>query len=140
MQRAVSGHKILIVDDEQNITDTLTIIFNQCGYETRSAYSAEQAIDIIAEWQPDLALLDVMLPHMNGIDFAIVLQANYPACRILLFSGQPDSSELAEQATRKGHVFNILSKPIHPSFLLDMAANLLFDCPAPVPPKPQSLC
>jgi CheY-like chemotaxis protein len=131
MQSDFSGHKVLIVDDERSITDTLTLIFSQSGYQTRCAYSAEQAVEVIAQWQPDLAVLDVMLPRMTGIDFAIALQANYPACRILLLSGQPDTSDLAEQAIRKGHIFNILPKPIHPSLLLDKVANLLLAPPAP---------
>jgi DNA-binding response OmpR family regulator len=77
-------NKILIVDDERTIADTLAVIFSQSGYETRAAYSSEQALEIIAEWLPDLAIIDVVLPLMNGIDLAILLRAQCPTCRLLL--------------------------------------------------------
>jgi FixJ family two-component response regulator len=73
--------------------------------------------------------MDVMLPQMNGIDLAIVLKANYPGCRVILFSGQPDTSRLLDEALKKGHRFDILAKPIHPGFILDTVSNL-FASPA----------
>jgi CheY-like chemotaxis protein len=60
--------KILIVDDEVSIADTLGAIFSNQGYETRVAYSAEQSIEIIAQWKPELAITDVVLPVMSGIE------------------------------------------------------------------------
>jgi CheY-like chemotaxis protein len=120
-----ASYKVLIIDDEKPVSDTLALIFSTRGYETRVAYSAEKAVEIIAEWKPDLAIIDVVLPQMNGIDLAIVLRANYPSCRLLLFSGEPSTTEIAEQAARKGHVFEILAKPLHPVFLLDAVASLL---------------
>jgi DNA-binding NtrC family response regulator len=117
--------KILIIDDEVAIADTLGAIFSIRGYAVKTAYAAESAIEIIAEWEPDLAIVDVMLPMMNGIDFSIVLKSNYPACNVLLFSGQPDSGCLLEQALKKGHSFEILAKPLHPSFILDKVERLL---------------
>jgi len=52
----------------------------------------KKAIDVIAGWEPDVAIVDVMLPVMNGFDFSIILKANYPACRLMLFSGEPDTA------------------------------------------------
>ena len=56
------SRKVLVVDDEETTAKTLALIFGNRGYQTRAAYSAEEAIDVIAEWQPDVALLDVNLP------------------------------------------------------------------------------
>jgi len=111
---------VLVIDDEASVADTLGAIFLTRGYKVQVAYSAEDAIEIIAKWQPDLAIVDVMLPHMNGIDFSIVLRVNYPDCRILLFSGQPDTGAILEEALKKGHSFEVLAKPIHPTVILDM--------------------
>lgn len=119
------GHRILIVDDEINIAETLELIFRGRGYEVRSALSAEQAIEMVAAWQPDLAIVDVMLPQMNGIDFGNTLKANYPNCQVLLISGHPRTSELLEMAYSKGNNFDILAKPLHPAVILDIVANLL---------------
>jgi CheY-like chemotaxis protein len=123
------NRKILIVDDEQTTSDTLTLIFSEHGYQAKAAYSAEDAIGVIAEWQPDLALLDVNLPSMNGIDLAIALKTSAPDCRVLLFSGYPNTEDLLSAAAEAGHVFEIISKPVHPTFLLNAIDNSLSDVP-----------
>jgi CheY-like chemotaxis protein len=119
------GRRVLIVDDERATSETLTAIFRKHGYQARASYSAEEAIDVIAEWQPNLALLDVNLPNMNGIDLAIALRTSHPNCRVLLFSGYPDTGDLLKAAIQAGHVFEIISKPVHPTVLLDAVANSL---------------
>lgn len=116
---------VLIVDDDQAIADTLAVIFRMHGYDARVAYSAEAAIESIASCVPDLALLDVNLPGMNGIDLAIVLKDNHPECHLLLISGHASTRGLMEEAARKGHVFDILTKPIHPTFILERVKGLL---------------
>src|SRR5690348_798751 len=86
--------RILIVDDELAIADTLQMIFQLQHYDARVAYTAERAVELIAQWQPELAILDVILPEMNGIDLAIVIKANYPKCHVILFSGHMNTSML----------------------------------------------
>ena len=66
-------HRVLIVDDEL-VCDTLLAVFTNSGYEARTAISAESAIEVVAQWEPHLALLDVDLPQMNGIDLAVALK------------------------------------------------------------------
>jgi len=135
MPGGMGGDKVLIVDDEVTIADTLAMIFKAQRYEVRVAYSAEDAIETIATWQPDLAILDVVLPNMNGIDLAITTKINYPSCRVLLFSGNSNTGELLEQAARKGHTFEILAKPVHPELMLETASQLLLDGHVQEPPK-----
>lgn len=120
-----NSRRILIVDDEIAIADTLALIFRSQHYDARVAYSAERAIETIAEWRPDLAILDVILPEMNGIDLAIVLKANYPVCHVLLFSGHANTTMLLEEAGKKGHQFEVLAKPVHPNLMLERASALL---------------
>ncbi|MGB6690496.1 MAG: response regulator [Terracidiphilus sp.] len=119
------SRKILIVDDEVKVAETLDLIFSTRGYEVQVAYSAEEAIEILAEWKPELAIVDVMLPRMNGIDFGIALKSNYPDCVLLLLSGHPGTGDLLEGARERGHSFDILAKPLHPAFILDTVSNLL---------------
>ena len=125
MPKPKNNRRILIVDDERAIADTLALIFKTQHYEARTAYSAECAIEILAEWRPDLAVLDVILPEMNGIDLAIVIKANYPSCHVLLFSGHANTALLLEEAGRKGHQFEVLPKPVHPNLMLERASDLL---------------
>ncbi len=59
---------ILIVDDDENIADIIKIYLENSGYSTRLSYDGKEAVSVFADYKPDLVLLDVMLPHMDGID------------------------------------------------------------------------
>jgi DNA-binding NtrC family response regulator len=115
----------LIVDDERVIADTLSMIFLTNGYEARAAYSAEQATEIMVGWLPDLVIVDVILPEMNGVELAVVLSQQFPNCRILLFSGQAATADLLADAATKGYTFEILAKPVHPAEMLAVARRLI---------------
>ncbi len=117
--------RILIVDDEPAIADTLQMIFKMQRYDARVAYSAEGAVELIAEWRPELAILDVILPEMNGIDLAIVIKSNHPKCHVILFSGHTNTAMLLEEAISKGHNFAVLAKPVMPDLILERASELL---------------
>ena len=125
MATASHAGKVLVLDDDTRVTKSLELIFLARGYKVRVAYSAEEAIDIIAGWEPDVALVDVMLPCMNGIEFGCVLLENYPNAKVILVSGHPDSARLVESARTRGHSFAILAKPVHPVYVLDIVAGLL---------------
>jgi CheY-like chemotaxis protein len=125
MPASPGSHRILVVDDESTVADTLELIFATRGYEVRTANSAEEAIELLAHWRPDLAILDVMLPQMNGIELGIALKTNYPDCMVLLLSGHPSAGEMLDVAKEQGHFFDILAKPLHPSFILDAVSTLL---------------
>lgn len=113
-----SEKRVLIIDDEHAIADTLVAVFLSEGYAARAAYSAEEALPLIAEWNPQLAIIDVYMPGMNGIDLALILKAQHPGCGFLLFSGALQTSELIEAARQAGHTFEVLAKPVPPPELL----------------------
>ena len=117
--------KLLIVDDEKLIAETLATIFNTNGYEARPAYSAEHALEIIAEWEPAIAIVDGILPAMNGIDLGILLKASRPSIKVMLISGQMVTGTMLGDAAKKGHAFEILAKPIEIPELLGVTARLL---------------
>lgn len=62
------GQKVLIVDDEVNIVISLEFLMEQAGYVVAVARNGEEALTQLADFQPDLILLDVMLPGVNGFD------------------------------------------------------------------------
>ena len=125
MPAAPSRRKILVVDDEVRIAETMDIIFSSRGFEVRIAHSAEEALELVSKWKPDLALVDVMLPVMNGIDFGLLLRQKCTDCQLLLISGHPGTTALLDGAREKGHQFDILAKPLHPALILDTVASLL---------------
>jgi CheY-like chemotaxis protein len=126
MSSPIEEKRVLIVDDERLIADTLATIFSNKGYAARPVYSAEQALELISDWLPDLAVIDVQLRSMNGVDLAIRLRVEYPDCKLLLFSGQASTSDLLELAHQKGHPFEIIAKPASPDDLLAQATRLLY--------------
>ena len=120
------GQNILIVDDEVNVAQTLELIFLSRGYRVRIAHSAEDAIEIVAGWEPELAIVDVMLPRMNGIQLGEVLRSNYPNCQVVLMSGHPGTADLLESSKQNGgSQTEILAKPLHPAHILEIVAGLL---------------
>ena len=60
--------RVLIVEDEKNIVDILRFNLNREGYETLEAYDGSTGLSLARSEQPDLILLDLMLPKMNGFD------------------------------------------------------------------------
>ena len=116
--------RILIVDDEKNIADTLAMVFKIKGHEAMAAYSAESAVETVEQFEPDIVLSDVMMGKMTGVDLAIYLSKARPDCKVVLFSGQAATADLLREASRKGHEFRLLAKPIHPQKLLEDIAAL----------------
>lgn len=70
--------RILIVEDEKNIVDILSFNLSKEGYETLEAYDGEAGLQLALEQNPDLILLDLMLPKMNGFDVCRSLQQGKP--------------------------------------------------------------
>ncbi|MEG0013506.1 MAG: response regulator transcription factor [Cellulosilyticaceae bacterium] len=60
--------KILVVDDDNNIAELISLYLQKEGYDTQEVYSGRQAVEAFNNYKPDLVLLDVMLPEMDGYD------------------------------------------------------------------------
>ena len=110
--------KVLVVDDERVIADTLAMILNQSGFVARAVYSGEKAVEMASTFAPDMLITDVIMADLNGIDAAIMIRSLLPKIKILLFSGQAATADLLEKARAKGYEFEILAKPVHPQDLL----------------------
>jgi two-component system nitrogen regulation response regulator NtrX len=100
---------VLIVDDEENIRQSLSGIFEDEGYEVITAGSGEEAIKILKNQNPDLAMLDVCLPGMDGIQTLTEIKKARPDLPVIMISGH-GNIELAVKATRMG-AYDFLEKP-----------------------------
>jgi DNA-binding response OmpR family regulator len=118
MEQMKTKIRVLVVDDEQIIADTLAIILNQAGFDASPVYTGSDAIEMARSARPDLIISDVVMPDMNGVEAAIHIRGFLPTCKILLFSGQAATVDLLENASGRGYEFEILAKPIHPKDLL----------------------
>lgn len=70
------ARKLLIVDDNKGCDELYKIRFEKAGFEVKVVYSAEQAIEILKEYRPDIILLDLMLPKMQGDELLGILKSD----------------------------------------------------------------
>ena len=87
-----AGTKILVVDDDVNICDLLRLYFENEGYEVKTANDGNEGISLFREYQPDLVLLDIMLPRKDG----------WQVCREI----REESNKPVIMITAKGEVFD----------------------------------
>ena len=110
---------VLVIDDDHSNADTLAMVLNISGFQATAVYSGEQGLELAQQGPFDHLVTDVVMSGMNGIDAAIAIRQVLPNCRILLISGNNNTAELLAVAAAKGHVFDILAKPVHPTILLE---------------------
>jgi CheY-like chemotaxis protein len=113
-----SAPRILVVDDEKVIADTIVQILNRNGFIAEPAYGGEEAIEKALRHCPELVLSDVLMPQVDGVEAAIAIRKHCPDTRIILFSGQSATVEILARARERGHTFELLPKPIHPTELI----------------------
>lgn len=113
------SYRIFVVDDESTIASTTATILANAGFDAHAFTSPFEVLKATGGAAPDLLLADVLMPLLSGIELAQRVLAACPECKILLFSGQPDSGEVMIETTQKtGRQFELLPKPIHPRDLL----------------------
>jgi CheY-like chemotaxis protein len=114
-----SRAKVMVVDDQHLIADTLAEILGNAGFDAIAAYDGFDALDKASRFHPNWVLTDVLMPRMNGVELAIAVRKNHPKSAILLFSGQAGISEILHEGYRQGFEFELIAKPIHPLKLIE---------------------
>ena len=107
----------LVIDDDVAVADTLAMVLNSEGFDARAVYSGEEGVELARSFEFDFLVTGVVMPQMNGIDAAIQIRKLLPKCKILLVSGDNDTSALLHNAQSQGYRFEILAKPVHPLVL-----------------------
>ena len=87
------GKTILIVEDEQNIVDILSFNLSREGYDTLEAYDGKTGLQLALEQNPDLILLDLMLPEMNGFDVCRRIREAGSAVPILMLTAREEEAD-----------------------------------------------
>ncbi|MFC7394172.1 response regulator transcription factor [Scopulibacillus cellulosilyticus] len=113
---------ILIVDDEKDMLKILKAYFEREGYDTFLAEDGEEALDIFYSNKIDLAILDWMMPHLNGISVCKEIKKNSQAKVIMLTAKSENEDELMALNTGAD---DYVKKPFHPDILLTRAKKLL---------------
>lgn len=125
MSTGLAARTVLVVDDEHALADTLALILERAGYESTATYSAAEALIMVAKQCPELIISDVMMPVMNGVDFAVEVCKLHPGIKILLISGHAGTEDLVEAARSCGHSLDLLAKPVLPEDLLSRVTDML---------------
>jgi DNA-binding response OmpR family regulator len=110
--------RVLVIDDDHLVADTLAMVLKVSGYDAVTAYSGEHGLALAQETAYDHLVTDVMMEPMNGIQAALAISHIQPACRVLLISGNERTARLLQEAMDAGHAFEILAKPVHPTVIL----------------------
>jgi len=106
------GRKILVVDDNPDEAELVSALLELQGHEVRSAHTPGEAIRVAAQFQPDVAFLDIGLPTMDGFQLAAALHAmpELRDCRFIAITGYDDPDD-RKQSKRIGFEAHLV-KPI----------------------------
>ena len=116
-------HTILIIDDEKDIRTALTGILEDEGYQVLSAKSGVEGIECARQELPDLILLDIWMPGMDGLETLEELKKRLPQVTVIMISGH-GTIETAVRATKLG-AFDFIEKPLSLEKVLISVANAL---------------
>lgn len=125
--------KVLIVDDEVNIVISLEFLMEQAGYTIDVARTGDEALAKLARFQPDLVLLDVMLPGMNGFDICqhIRQTPEMAAMKIVMLTAKGRDVEITKGMALGANAY--ITKPFSTKALLAEVQHQLNEENAPFP-------
>ena len=106
--------RILVIDDELDTAQTVALLLRHDGHEVRYAVTAGAALDLVAQDQPELVILDLGLPDMDGVELARRLKRRGPAPKIIAITGRGPEAKAGALAAGCDH---FLRKPVDPGTL-----------------------
>jgi DNA-binding response OmpR family regulator len=117
---AVSQHEILVVEDDEDVLDTIVMLLTDTGFAVRTAATGWEALAIIDERAFDMVVADIGLPGgLNGLQMTQAARVRHPALKCLFISGQ------GEPVVCDPHLDDFVAKPFHPSELLGCVWKVL---------------
>jgi excisionase family DNA binding protein len=120
-----SGPTVLIVDDDPKLREYIRVNLEMEGYSVKEAGSAEEGLGVLEESTPDLVLLDVMMPEVDGWEMLQRVQERHGVggIPVIMFSGKVDEKAAAEATSRGAQGF--IGKPFNPQELINQTKQLL---------------
>ena len=117
------GPLVLVVDDDDRLREYMRVNLEVEGYSVREAASAEDALTAIEDQAPELVLLDVVMPGVDGWQMLQRMQERHGSIPVIMFSGQVEESS-ARDAERRG-ARGFIGKPFDPQQLIERAKQLV---------------
>ena|SRR6266700_345454 len=120
--------KILIIEDEQALNEAYQLILGKNNYDVYSAYGGDDALQLTKKIEPDLILLDLRMPRMNGIEFLqkYDLSQSHPGVKVIVFSNL-DTQKDINQAYELGAHKYMLKAWASPKELVQLVRETLDD-------------
>ena len=116
--------KILIVDDEPEIVASVSDVLSSFGFDTVCATDGKSGLTIAEEQNPDLIILDWMMPEYSGLDFTNDFRNSGYTTPILFLTARGDLPVYEIEVLRRG-ADDYMSKPFDPTLLVERVKNLL---------------
>ncbi len=107
--------KLLIVDDEAEICDFLKSFFEERNYEVRTATSGEEALKTVEQYKPNVVLLDIKMPVMDGIRVLELIKSKHPKIKVIMVTAL-ETRDKIEECIRLG-ADNYITKPLSLEYL-----------------------
>ncbi len=114
--------RIIVVDDEPVVAQTLGAILGHSGYEVEIFLRPDEALQCILNLPADLLLTDMCMPSMNGLELALQVVQQRPTTQVLILSGRIDHPSEVSEADRSR--FRLIYKPVGPAALLEIIADI----------------
>jgi len=115
--------RVLVVDDDMRVADSIVQILVTSGYTAVGAYSAEAAMKMAERLDPQVVISDVVMGPVSGIELAIHIREHHPDCRVLLISGYSAPLGHNSGSVAKGAKLQFMAKPVDPARILDFVAT-----------------
>jgi DNA-binding response OmpR family regulator len=130
---ASSLGRVLVVDDEPRVGQMLRDVLIELGYVVKVAVRGAEALRLIPVFQPDLVLLDLLMPEMSGVEVLDHLRRDHPGVRVVILTANEDV-EVAQSTLRRG-AFDYVRKPFSIDVLERVVAAVIAQPPAAGPPS-----
>jgi excisionase family DNA binding protein len=117
------GPLVLVVDDDAKLREFMRVNLTMEGYSVREAASADEALAAIEDTAPELVLLDVVMPGVDGWQMLQRMQERHGSIPVIMFSGQVDESSAGQAEERGARGF--VGKPFDPQQLIERAKQLV---------------
>lgn len=119
---------ILLVDDDPDFVEAVKVIVEKAGYDVRVAYDGQEGIDAVKEKMPDLIVLDVMMPVMNGHEACAKLKgdketAEIPIILLTAVADRVTTSTYTHRDMLESEADDYIPKPVEPNDLLELIKN-----------------
>lgn len=118
-------HKILIVDDEQNLREGLRKALKVSGYNVKTAPNGKKGLDLSIKWNPDIIVTDIIMPEQDGIGFILEAQKNSNAKIIAMSGGGKISAEDHLNIAKKLGACETLTKPFEFFELIEIIKGVI---------------